>query len=288
MSRHAGWLRRMWRSRTGRWALRAAAGLLLAASAVLAVRLWRGDLALPFGGGDETWARIGREGVLRVGMDASYPPFELADDAGRFSGYDVDLAGELARRWGVTPVFVNIHFDGLYDALRTEKVDLIVSALPYDRTLTRDVLYSSSYFNAGQVLVASAESDIAAAADLAGRRVVVELGAEAHQLARRLVRDDGLEIEILPCREAEELPALLAVGGADAAICDRVTAEGFLAADETLRIVGVPLSDEPYVIAARYGDRRLMAEVEATLAAWRVDGQLAAWEARWFRAGVTP
>ena len=45
-----------------------------------------------FGERDRTWARIQREGVLRVGMDASYPPFEVVDAEGRFFGYDVDLA----------------------------------------------------------------------------------------------------------------------------------------------------------------------------------------------------
>ena len=35
-------------------------------------------------GVDSTWERIHREGVVRVGMDASFPPFEVVDDAGRF------------------------------------------------------------------------------------------------------------------------------------------------------------------------------------------------------------
>jgi ABC-type amino acid transport substrate-binding protein len=270
-----------------RWWLWGGAALAALLAAVVVVRLAGGDLALPFGGGDETWARIQRDGVLRVGMDASYPPFELVDDAGQFSGYDVDLATALAERWGVTPVFVNIHFDGLYDALRTEKVDLIVSALPYDRTLTRDVLYSQSYFNAGQVLVAPAAAGISGVADLAGRRVAVELGAEGHQLLRQMVRDDGLAVNIVACREAEEVPALLAAGGADATVCDRVTAETYVAADPDLQIVGPALSDEPYVIATGYEARQVMEAVNAALDEWRADGRLGTWEARWFGSGGT-
>ena len=274
-------------SRRRRWVLWGGAAVLALFIAVAAIRLARGDSLLPFGGGDETWARIQREGVLRVGMDASYPPFELADEAGRFSGYDVDLATALAEEWGVTPVFVNIHFDGLYDALRTEKVDLIVSALPYDRTLTRDVLYSGSYFNAGQVLVAPATTGITGTASLAGRTVAVELGAEGHQLLRRLVRDDGLALEIIPCRETAEVVALLAAGAADATVCDRVTAETYLAENGDLAIVGPPLTDEPYVIATRMGASQVIEAVDVALNAWRADGRLDAWEQRWFGAGAT-
>ena len=97
--------------------------------------------------------RILASGVLRVGMDASYPPFETENADGTCAGYDVDLARALAARWGVRAEFVNVHLDGLYDALRAGKCDVIISAIPYDRTMTRDVLYSTAYLNAGLVLV---------------------------------------------------------------------------------------------------------------------------------------
>jgi len=86
---------------------------------------------------DPTWGRMTRSGVLRVGTDATYPPFDTFDGVGQFAGYDVDLVTELTRRWGVRVEFVNIHFDGLYDALQTGKCDVLVSALPHDETVMR-------------------------------------------------------------------------------------------------------------------------------------------------------
>lgn len=235
------------------------------------------------GRSDRAWARIRREGVLRVGMDASYPPFEVVDSDGNYLGYDVDLARALGERWGVDVQFVNVHYDGLYDALRVGKFDLIISALPYDRTLTRDVRYSRSYFQAGQVLVVRGDAGgIDGVADLDGRRVAVELGAESHQLARRLVRDRGLGLEILPVREPEELLEHLVAGDAEAAICDRVHAHALLRADGTLRIVGEPLTDEPYVIAADIAATDLMRHVDEALAEWERSGYLQSLAARWF------
>ena len=80
---------------------------------------------------DHTWAVIQQTGMLRVGMDASYPPFEEIDETtGELRGYDVELAREIGRRLGLEVQFVNIGFDGLYDALITKKVDAVISALP--------------------------------------------------------------------------------------------------------------------------------------------------------------
>ena len=265
-----------------RFLLRRGIWVGVAVALLLVGRLWLRMVARP-SLGDDTWARIGREGVLRVGMDASYPPFGLVDDAGHFSGFDVDLGIELALRWGVTPQFTNLHFDALYDALKTGKFDLIISALPYDRTMTRDVLYSQSYFDAGHVLLARGDNvHLLSFADLAGGSVSVELGSEAHQLVRQLSRDRGLSVEVLAQREWDAAAALLTDGKVDALVCDMVTARGLLKRGEELRLVGPPLTDEPYVIAASRDSLVLMAEVNAALQEWRTNGLLQDLQRRWF------
>lgn len=232
---------------------------------------------------DSTWQRIQEEGVLRVGMDASYPPFEWIDDEGDFVGYDVDLGRELARRWGVEVHFSDIHFDGLYDALCAEKVDLLISALPHDRTLTEDILYSDSYFNAGQVLVIPQEkAAIRAVEDVEGKRVAVELGAEAHQLLLQLTRDQGLSAEIVTGRQAGEIFSLLQEGDVDVLICDRVTAYEHVRG-EALRIVEPPLTSAPFVIAARADSPVLIREVDEAIEAWQESGFLDDLEKRWLR-----
>ncbi|MFH1085849.1 MAG: transporter substrate-binding domain-containing protein, partial [Chloroflexota bacterium] len=241
-------------------------------------------------GADESWARVQREGVLRVGMDASYPPFELVDDAGRFSGLDVDLAQALAQRWGVRLELVNIHFDGLYDALFARRVDLIISALPHDPLMTRDVRYSQSYLNAGQTLVyhcaalGPRTADELTAASARPARVAVELGSEAHQTLRLLARDRALNVTIMPEREMEDATARLLAGEAEALLCDRVCALGQAAAHPELCASPALLTDEPYVIAAGFGAPQLISQVDAALVAWRADGALAALEQRWLAA----
>ncbi|RME44796.1 MAG: amino acid ABC transporter substrate-binding protein, partial [Caldilineae bacterium] len=98
-------------------------------------------------------AAVQRRGVLRVGLDPSFPPFETLDAGGQVIGLDADIARAIAADLGVQVEFVPIAFDGLYDALQVGRVDVLLSGLPVDPTRTRDVAYSRPYFNAGQMLV---------------------------------------------------------------------------------------------------------------------------------------
>jgi ABC-type amino acid transport substrate-binding protein len=266
------WLRRTWR-----W-LVPILGLLLVAL-LMRPRIIGAPAA------DPTWAQIQREGVVRVGMDASYPPFELEED-GQFSGFDVDLAQRLAERWGVRAELVNIHFDGLYDALEAGKIDLIISALPHDRMRSQDVLYSYAYFDGGQVLVTRGDEEtITSVADLEGQTIAVELGTEGHQLARRLSRDQGLDLNITAEREMQDVVARVLAGEASALICDHVDALGIVQRHAEVHIVPGQLTEEPYVIAARLDALTLMQGINGALVEWGRDGRLEALERLWFGAG---
>lgn len=223
---------------------------------------------------DETWARVQREGVLRVGMDASFPPFEV-EEGGTFRGYDVELAQEIGRRLGLRVAFVNVHFDGLYDALLARRCDVLISALPYEAERTRDVAYTGGYFNSGQVLVTRRdETGIQSASDLADRRVAVEMGSQAHQEARLLRDRQRIALTIVTGRSSEEAFDLLEAGKADAVLADAITARGALRSRQELAIRGTPLTNEPFVIATRRDSPQLYAAVNGVLIALREEGWL--------------
>ena len=232
---------------------------------------------------DETWARIREEGVLRVGLDPSWPPFEYVED-GQIVGFDVDLAREIGRRLGVEVVLVNVGFDALYDALQVGRFDAIVSALPYDPARTKDVAYSISYFNAGQVLVVRAdEGQIKGVKDLAGRRLGVEWGSEGDAQARKLQKKiKGLTLR--PYMAPEEALRALKSGQVDAALVDAVSALQFMGREGGVKIVGHPLTDELYVIAVRPESHALLRAINEALAEMREDGTLARLRERWLGA----
>lgn len=226
--------------------------------------------------------RILETGVLRVGMDASYPPFEYIDGEGNLVGLDVDLGRELAARLGIQARFVaNLSYDGLYDALTADQVDVVISALYVDPARMADFAYSNSYFNAGQVLVVRADNgEIAGMADLSGRTVAVEWGSEGDVVARTWARR-LVGLTVLPCPTAEDALARVASGEADAGIVDHLSALGAIGRGEPLQIVGEMLTDEPYAIAVRREDGALLRAINGILVAMEEDGTLPRLRQKW-------
>ena len=90
-------------------------------------------------------------GEIVIGIDASYPPFAI-DEGGTLTGLDIDVAEAIATEIGLPARFVNIGYYGLYDALISGKVDLLISALRVEPSRMADVLYTRHYFDNGLVL----------------------------------------------------------------------------------------------------------------------------------------
>lgn len=227
---------------------------------------------------DGTLAEIRRRGTLRVGLDASFPPFETIDAGGQIVGLDVDIARAIATNLGVELELVNIGFDGLYDALLARRVDLVISGLPYDPRWTQDVAYTRNYFNAGQLLVTRAdESSVSRVADVAGHAVAIEWGSQADMEARHL-EQELQEVTLLRYATADEALEALLKGEADAAVVDAVS--GVSAFPRGLKIVAY-LTDEWYAAAVHIESRELLEAVNQSLTHLEESGEMAKMQAHW-------
>src|SRR5262249_21039719 len=156
-------------------------------------------------------------GVLRVGMDASYPPFSDTP-AGTPIGLDVDLANEIGRRLGVKVQIANMGFDGLYYALQTSQVDVLISALSTDPTKLGWVQYTRGYLDAGEVL-SSRDGHYNLMPDLEGHTVAVEYGSAGDEQARLWQRRLHL-LKITRFTTPNEAMAAAMNGTADAVLAD--------------------------------------------------------------------
>jgi polar amino acid transport system substrate-binding protein len=230
---------------------------------------------------DPSLTLVKEAGVLRVALDASYPPFEVEYD-GVFSGFDVDLAREIAGSMGVKVEFVNMGFDSLYDALLTRRADAVISAFQYAPEMTRDVAFSTSYLTGGQVtVVAQGNTAIRDPSDMNGKRVAVERGSAAESAAKKLLgKESDVRIQGFPTGQ-EALDAV-AAGQVDATIADFVEAAEFVRSKGGVQIVGKPLDPEPYVIAVRVRDQALLRAIETALDQMRYDGRLDELRRHWF------
>lgn len=227
---------------------------------------------------DGTLADIQARGTLRVGLDASFPPFEMINGNNEIVGLDADIARAIAADLGVEAEFVNIGFDGLYDALLARRVDIVLSGLPYDPRWTEDVAYTHNYFNAGQMLVTRLdENSINTVEDLTGHTLAIEWGSQADMEARRLAREiDG--ITLLRHESAQAALDSLLNGDTDATIVDAVS--GASTFPRGLKIITY-VSDDWYAGAVHIESQALLAAVNQSLTHLNKSGKMAQMQAEW-------
>ncbi len=218
-------------------------------------------------------------GELRVGIDASYPPFGV-DLNGELFGLDVDLAHAVAEKLGVPLRLINMGYDGLYDSLRADQTDALFSALRMDPLRMNDVRYTVSYFDAGQVLVRPPDSGIDSPPDLEGLTLAVEFGTEGDLEARRWQRRLH-ELHIAPFEIAAQALEAVVAGEADAALVDAISARLWLRENQGLEIAPGYVTHDPYAVAVHINNEQLWAAINDALAALSEEGTLDAIIARW-------
>ena len=221
----------------------------------------------------DTWQKVQETGILKVGLDPTYPPFELFTDD-QLVGIDADLALALGEVLGADIEFVHFGYDGLYDALLTEQTDVLISALVVMPERTKDFAYSEPYFNAGEILIVQpGENNIEDMMDLNGSSLAVELGSQGHVVATEWERKlPGLTI--VPFNTPDEAITAVITQTADAALIDHISGRLFLKENPGLTRLDPPVTVEPYAVVVRAQDTELLKQIDNSLEHLHSSGKL--------------
>ena len=127
------------------------------------------------------------EPPLRVGMELGYPPFEMRDEKGEPKGVSVDLARALAQSLERPLDIQNLPFEGLIPALKTGKIDLILSSMTATEERARIIDFSDPYLKTGLCALIGSRSEAKTIADLnqKGKTIVVKKGTTGHLYATK-------------------------------------------------------------------------------------------------------
>ena len=209
--------------------------------------------------------------TLIVGMELAYPPFEMTDEKGTPEGVSVDLANELGKALGKKIVIRNTSFDGLIPALKTGKIDLIISSMTITDERRQSIDFSDPYLTTGLCLLVGRTSPVKTVDDLdkPGITVAVKKGTTGHTYASRNIKN--ARVLVLDTEAAAVLEVVQ--GKADAFIYDQMsTYSNWKKNRETTRALLNPFQREEWGIALRKGDDRLKEQINRFLATFREQG----------------
>jgi polar amino acid transport system substrate-binding protein len=116
---------------------------------------------------------IKARGRLRVGVTESSPPFSYRKAGDGIVGYDVDLAGLVAKNLGVATEHVPIINAQRIPALQEDKVDLVAVGMTRSKGRAKDIDFSFAYLDSPHMVLVRKDAGIAHIAQLAGRKLAL-------------------------------------------------------------------------------------------------------------------
>jgi polar amino acid transport system substrate-binding protein len=221
---------------------------------------------------DAAVANIRNRGRLIVGLDIGSNLFSFRDPiTGEITGFDVDIAGEIARDIFGSPAQVEYRILSSADrvtALQNDQVDVVVKTMTITCERKKQVNFSTVYLMANQRILAPRDSTISQASDLSGKRVCVVNGTTSLQ---RIEQIRPAPIIVSTVTWADCLVALQQ-RQVDAVSTDDAILAGLVSQDPYLHIVGPSLNEEPYGIGINLQNTGLVRFVNGTLQRIRRDG----------------
>ncbi len=205
---------------------------------------------------------------LKVGMELSYPPFEMIDKEGHPAGISVEIANALGNYLGRSVKIENLPFIGLIPALKMGKVNIIISSLSVTPERERSIQFSDPYLTIGLCLLASQKSNIVsiAEANQSNRTIVVKVGTSGEQYALKNLPN----AHIVALDKEASCVLEVVEGKADAFIYDQLSVYNHWQRNlTTTRAILKPFAKENWAFGLRQGDDVLKEQANAFLQMFR-------------------
>lgn len=219
--------------------------------------------------------------VLRVGMDASYPPFGSQNQETKdYEGFDVDIIRAIGEAEGFDVEISNRSFDGLIPALQAKEIDVAINDITITDDRKQSVDFSKPYYIAGLGVVTRADNDtIHTAEDLQGKALGVSIGSIGEEAARKI---PGANVRVF--NAINEAFLEVQNGGVDAVVNDIPTNEYYVshAGNKKVRSAEVALTKEDLGIAVLKGNTELLTKIDDGLAKIKANGKFAEIYEKWF------
>lgn len=201
---------------------------------------------------------------LRVGMDLSYPPFEMQNADGKPDGVSVRIAEALAKDLKRPLQIVPMDFTGLIPALKTGNIDLILSSMSATDERRKSIDFSDPYAFTGLAMLVRKNSDIRSIEDL--KKPGITIAAKAATTGETYAIEHLPQAKLVVFEDQNACVLEVVQGRADAFIYDQLTIYKYAEQNpDTTRGLLKPITEESWAIGMAKGNDELRAGVNAFL-----------------------
>lgn len=211
------------------------------------------------------------DGVLTVGTNAEFPPFEYVGDDGEADGFDIALIKAVGEKMGVEVQVENMEFASLVSSIGN-KIDIAIAGMTVTDERKETVDFSEPYYDAVQYVLLPEGSDIATADDLVGKTIGVQLGTTGDFIATDI---EGTTVSSY--NKGVDAVNDLVNGRVDCVIIDKNPALVFADKFKDNGVVAVDgaqfdFETEQYAIAMPKGDTALADAINNAIEELKADG----------------
>lgn len=212
------------------------------------------------------------DGVLTMGTNATFPPYEFMDENNEVAGIDAEIAGAIAEKLGLKLEITDMAFDSLISAVQGGAIDVALAGMTVDPERAEAVNFSDSYATGVQVVIVPEGSAIATIEDLSGKMIGVQSGTTGDIYC---TGDYGQDFVKQFDNGALAVQALLN-GQVDCVVIDNEPAKAFVAANESLSILDTEYAVEDYAAAISKENPELLEAFNTAMQELKDDGTIGA------------
>lgn len=233
-------------------------------------------------------AQIQARGRLIAGVSADTLLFGYRNPlTGNLEGFDIDLVRQVSQAIFGDPNRVEykvVTYAQRIPALLDGSVDIVADVMTVNCTRWQQIAFSSQYFDAGQKVLVRKDSLATRIDDLDGTRMCAATGSTNIEELK-----NHPKITAVPVDDISDCMVLFQQGTVDSVTGDDTVLQGFVVQDPYTKIIGPPITSEPYGLGIARTHPEFVQFVNAVLQRMRLDGTWKQMYARWLApTGAVP
>jgi polar amino acid transport system substrate-binding protein len=233
----------------------------------------------------DTLAEARKKGVLVAGVKDSLPPFGFIDEKSRqIVGYDIDFVNAIAKKMGVKVELKPVTSASRMPQLQESHIDIIAATMTRNAERAKVIDFSHTYFFTGQKFITK-KGTVKSLKDLEGKKIGTAKGSTSEQNVKKAIQSST----VLSFDDYPQAFLALQQGKVAAVTTDEAILAGILAKapnKEQFEIPNLQISDEPYGLGMRKGDKNFVDFVNKTILEMEKNGEAKAIFDKWFGPGT--